>query len=198
MRIINNIPIQFTKNLYILATSCACEAKSYLSGDRGGFLLNLSSLHMRPSLSLLPLSLPSFSSSIYRFLSPCPLSPSHCTRSSFAPWSRSVSAFIDRSQNDLAHVSYSSWRSGVGGLDFSSLSPTLPRDFLFFSSRSDATRRDAARLGADSIPPLPRRPAPFAGRRLARLIDELSATRINRCAIVATRLRSGSHINPGY
>lgn len=30
-----------------------------------------------------------------------------------------------------------------------------------------ATRRDAARLGADSIPPSPRRPAPLAGRRLA-------------------------------
>lgn len=115
-----------------------------------------------PSHLSLPLSTESFLCPLCSALSsPFSLSPSLRTPSSFAPWSRSVSAFIDRSQNDLAHVSYSSWRSGVGGLDFSSL-PSPPRDFLFFSSR-----RDAARLGADSIPPSPRRPAPLAGRRLA-------------------------------
>lgn len=107
-----------------------------------------------PSLSLLPLTLPSFSSSIYQFLSPSPLpafslSLSLRMPSSFAPWSRSVSAFIDRSQNDLAHVSYSSWRSGVGGLDFSSLPPSLPPFRTIFSSfPRGATRRDATRRGS--------------------------------------------------
>lgn len=143
---------------------------------------------MHPSLSLLPLSLPSFWSSIYRFLSPSPLSlsPSPHTPSSFAPWSRSVSAFIDRSQNDLAHVSYSSWRSGVGGLDFSSLSPFRA---IFSSFPRGGTRRDATRTASLRCRDDPR-PLPVVDSPLRVSLT----SRVNRCAIVATR----SHINPGY
>jgi len=134
---------------------------------RGGFLLDLSPLVYAPPRDLSPypiflfLYLPIPFSPSLSFLRPSfslslslSLSPSLSTPSSFAPWMQSVSAFIDRSQNDLAHVSYSSWRSGVGGLDFS-LPAALSCNFLFFSSRRDATQLNSMRTAS-----LHRRDAP--------------------------------------
>lgn len=135
------------------------------------------------SFALTRPSSPTFSFSVCRFLSLSPFLsvrkvPSHLGR-------KGKSAFIDRSRNDLAHVSYSSWRSGVGRLDFPSPSLRIESQFsLFFL----ATRCDATQLGADSIP---RRDVPSCSALALAVVDSHARARLSLTSFSACCRRAG-------
>jgi len=153
--------------------------------------------HMRPLAISLPIL--SFSFSIYQFLSllpslsSAPLSLSLSLSLSFSQYAeflRTLDAERERVYRSITERPRSRLllllevRSRRAGF----FPPCRP--FVQFSLLFLATRRDAAQLDADSIPPPPRRPAQLAGRRLAadvRFIDELDVIRVNRCAIVVRR-----------
>lgn len=162
--------------MYSFINNSMCKRKAYLSNNKNDFFPN-TAFHMRPyfsSLSFSSFPLPVFSSFVRCFLS---LSFSRRMKFLRTFVAKRESAFIDRSQNDLAHVSYSSWRSGVGGLDFPSSSRAISSLFSARrgAARRNATRRDATQCGQHpSIAAAPRTALALAVvDSCTRLIDEL-------------------------
>jgi len=130
---------QFAKNLHIVLATL--EEKPYLSDDKGGFLLDLPSLPCVPPapLAISPLPfLPSSSFFICQFLSLPSLSLSlPLSFSPYAKFLRTLVAERERVYRSIAErprsrllllLEVRSWLAGFF------LPPSLPRNFLFFSS----------------------------------------------------------------